>query len=760
MSKKSITKNLLKVTVAGVTALQLATIASPAVTVFAETPKAEATKPADKGQTKETTLPDGSKQTRRVEKIPFNTKYTTDDNLEFGKEKEIQPGIEGEKEYITTVKPGTKEVIGRGQGTIAFTTKAPVGTVNENQIDPLTTVHVMDYSSSYAGKLKDSLRLSKKIIEANNNPDSKHIFQTYPQNYNATYAANVGDNIGGWGVSSKLMTKQEALSLIDKLLAINAPSEKNPTFNSYDQYFDGVAKAFGNLRYTDANAETNKNGYKMVPFEDIVNKLVKPTDTVSVIQYTDGWMDGKDGNGRFTPGTEEEIDKTFADWAKKRAKTFMSVINRNKVTEEDTNSDQSLTQMRAVGHPNIYDLTGKDPKVAETEIIKQFLETATVKSKAVKGENQTAHVVIGGNGIKVTKATLKGAQTKELPIKDGKVDYSEKLADGSYTVEFQVEGNGTASASVTVAGKPTDMKQVAVKSTAGTADKTTNEEKVVKEPQDRIIAKGTKGAVTEKETEKVPFETKYIEDDNLEEGKEEVRQEGFEGENEIIKVYVTKNGQKVGEPQVNKSEVKKPQDKIIAKGTKGSVTEKETEKIPFETEYIEDDNLEFGKEEVRQEGIEGEKEFTKVYTTIKGKKTGEPKVTEAITKEAQKRIIAKGTKGAVSEKETEKIPFETEYIEDPNLEYGKEEVRQEGVEGEKEITKTFATKNGEKVGEPQVTEKTTKEPQKRIIAKGTKKELPKKELPKTSDASPVVSALAGLGFIGSGIGAFFKRKKK
>ena len=45
--------------------------------------------------------------------------------------------------------------------------KAPVTTNTANEFEPLTTVHVYDYSSSYAGKVKDSLRLSKKIIEAN-----------------------------------------------------------------------------------------------------------------------------------------------------------------------------------------------------------------------------------------------------------------------------------------------------------------------------------------------------------------------------------------------------------------------------------------------------------------------------------------------------------------------------------------------------------------------------------------------------------------
>ena len=162
----------------------------------------------------------------------------------------------------------------------------------------------------------------------------------------------------------------------------------------------------------------------MKPYEDIIEDLTKPTDTISVIQYTDGWMSGGT-NGKLDGGTPEDIDVTFAEWAKKRAKTFMSVLNRNQVTEEDTNSMRSTEQMKAVGHPNIYDMTGKDPEVAEKEIIKQFMETATVKTKTTKGENQTVKVMIGGNGVTVTKAVLKGTTTKELAIKDGKVDFSE-----------------------------------------------------------------------------------------------------------------------------------------------------------------------------------------------------------------------------------------------------------------------------------------------------------------------------------------------
>lgn len=336
---------------------------------------------------------------------------------------------------------GVAAVEGKASGTLSVTTKAPVTTNTENQIEPLTTVHVYDYSSSYAGKVKNSLLLSKKIIEANKNPDSRHILQLYPDNYGQTsyHASTVKEVKDTVGLSSTLLTKQEALEIIDNLLKIKAPTEKDTEFHEYGSYFAALANALGSHRYLDESDGSN------VPFEEIAEKLTKPTDTVSVIQYTDGWMNG---------GKVEEMDRSFAEWAKKRAKTFMSVINRNQVTENDTNSDRSEKQMQELGHPNIYIMDGKDPATVDAEVIKQFMETATVQVKSTKGEDQLVTVSIKGtNTAKVTKATLKGSTNKDLPIKDGKVDFSEKLPDGTWTVDYELSGDGDVTVTATVAGK-------------------------------------------------------------------------------------------------------------------------------------------------------------------------------------------------------------------------------------------------------------------------------------------------------------------
>ena len=370
------------------------------------------------------------------------------------KQKEFTPEI---KTTENTVENGVDKT---GSNELNFSAKAPTNTSKTNEIEPLTTTHIYDTSVSYAGKLRASLMQSRKIIEANTNPQSKHILQTYAVNFTDSYVA-VGVNDentlkNNYGVSSLLLTKEQALGLIDKLMAIKHPSEKGSPFQNEGDYYIAVAKAFGELGY-----KTDTPGTK-VPFEEIVTKLTKPTDTISVIQYTDGWGEGR-----------EEMDPTFANWAKERAKTFMTVVNRNKVTDKDTNSNESINQMKKLGHPNIYDATGKDPKVVDAEVLKQFMETATEKVKVTKGEDQTAKITIGGAGIEVTKASLKGKNvSKDLPIKDGKVDFTEKLPDGDYTISYNYTGVGTVTASVSLDGKEAAKKMDSLKNEGGavTAD--------------------------------------------------------------------------------------------------------------------------------------------------------------------------------------------------------------------------------------------------------------------------------------------------
>ena len=70
------------------------------------------------------------------------------------------------------------------------------------------------------------------------------------------------------------------------------------------------------------------------------------------------------------------------------------------------------------------------------------------------------------------------------------------------------------------------------------------------------------------------------------------------------------------------------------------------EKIPFDTKYQDDPELETGQEKVITEGVEGEKTITSTYVTQKGKRVGEPTIKEEVTKEKIDKVIARGTKGS------------------------------------------------------------------------------------------------------------------
>lgn len=72
-----------------------------------------------------------------------------------------------------------------------------------------------------------------------------------------------------------------------------------------------------------------------------------------------------------------------------------------------------------------------------------------------------------------------------------------------------------------------------------------------------------------------------------------------------------------------------------------------------------------------------------------------------------------------TEKVTERLPFETEYQDDPEMEWGKEETIQEGKDGKRTKTYEVTFWDGEEVARELIATE-TEPPQKKIIKRGTK----------------------------------------
>ena len=236
---------------------------------------------------------------------------------------------------------------------------------------------------------------------------------------------------------SRLMSKQELLDVLDKV-----KPNKNNNF-MVGSWFIELSKA--KLMYDFQGKKQSQE------FEDLFDKVRDKNATAVVVQLTDDWK-----------MQDETFDGSILEWASKNAKTLLSVIYGG----ADSRANKSMIQ---AGHPNIYLAEPNGSLIPNEERSKKLAEqiASTTVEKVTKGEAQTVKVTVGGNGVTVTKATLKGATTKDLVVKDGKVDFSEKLADGSYTLEFEATGNGTVTAVVNIDGKEAGKKAVEIKSTAG-----------------------------------------------------------------------------------------------------------------------------------------------------------------------------------------------------------------------------------------------------------------------------------------------------
>ncbi|MGQ7338462.1 ZmpA/ZmpB/ZmpC family metallo-endopeptidase [Streptococcus suis] len=185
-------------------------------------------------------------------------------------------------------------------------------------------------------------------------------------------------------------------------------------------------------------------------------------------------------------------------------------------------------------------------------------------------------------------------------------------------------------------------------------------ETVTTQPVTQVVARGTKtvtstpveGKETVTETVEIPFETKTTDSSDLYVGEEKVVTEGKNGSKEITTTYQTVKGVRQANPTVTEKVTQEPTTKEVLKGTKpieGTESETETVDIAFETEYVDDPTLLEGKTKVVTTGVNGSKTVTTTYKTIKGVRQENPTVTEEITKQPVKQVIARGTK-------VEKVP--------------------------------------------------------------------------------------------------------
>ena len=284
----------------------------------------------------------------------------------------------------------------------------------------------------------------------------------------------------------------------------------------------------------------------------------------------------------------------------------------------------------------------------EESLVEIPFETVTIPD-ANLAEGQTRIVAAGVNGQRriVTKVSLVNGQEVREVIEDQVVQnpVSQVIAVGTKK-EVQPAPTPVPQAEPTHQVAKEEGKEGQALTQPELSEY--HEAKSVQEvnPEYKVTT-GTVEKSTESEldftTEVVPDDTKYV-------GDEVVENPGAKGVQVTKTTYETVEGVETDKVLPTTTEVKTPAvSKVVKKGIKpveGTKVETREEVIPFATKTEDDDTLKRGTTKVAQEGVNGKKQITETYKTIRGEKTNDaPKVVEEVILRPQDKIIKNGTKG-------------------------------------------------------------------------------------------------------------------
>ena len=611
----------------------------------------------------------GTHEAKKTQVIEYETEYVVDETLEPGTTEVEQEGSLGE-ETITVTHTIVNGEITKSEEGDPVQTKAPVNRIVK--VGPAKTDGTHEYTNKIPYEVE--IRINPELKKGETNTIQKG--EAGEEKYTLTI-----ENSEVTKTTDPVITKEAKPEIIEV----------------------GSEDYTGEFEYVDK---------EVIPFETEVkiNPNLAPNEIKEITPGENGSMERK-VTQKYTNGEKGEL-----------------------VVGEYVTTKESITRVIEVGSKT--DGQYKDTETIPFEIevkIDPSLKKGEWKYAEIDGVQQT-----GKNGTRERMITIVNSRvTEESEFKTttepknavilvGNEDFTgEVIHTEDFDIPFEVEVRysddlpaGTSKeVQKGVKGSYTIEYKQAIKN--GSIDGEMTKTEISRtEPVKHIIEVGRKVETPDNNYSKdVQVEIEYVYDDTKDKG---VVETGELIPGKVETKVVNKYNPETGEIEPVTEEVVTPAKQKIIVGTKdlsGTYEYEVTTEMPFEVEVLEDDTLEKGRSEVEQEGKPGSKTTKYEQNIINGKPDGEAKVLkETIIEEPTKHIIHVGTKSVEGKVilETE-IPFEVEIIEDPELEAGKTETRQEGKVGKKVTTVTIDN-NQEQSREETI----EKDPVKKIVAVGTK----------------------------------------
>ncbi|CEW48793.1 ZmpA/ZmpB/ZmpC family metallo-endopeptidase [Streptococcus pneumoniae] len=288
--------------------------------------------------------------------------------------------------------------------------------------------------------------------------------------------------------------------------------------------------------------------------------------------------------------------------------------------------------LKTLGLDTVLEETSAKP--GEVTVVEVETPQSTTNQEQARTENQV---------VETEEAPKEEApRTEESPKEEPKSEV--KPTDDTLPKVEEGKEDSAEPAPVEEVGGEVESKpeeKVAVKPESQPSDKPAEESKVEQAGEPVAPRKDEQAPVEPENQPEAPEEEKAVE----ETPKQEESTPDTKAEETVEPKEETVN-QSVEQPKVETPAVEKQTEPTEEPKVEGTTVETREEVIPFETKEQEDDTLKRGTRQVVQKGVEGKKQITETYKTIRGEKTNEaPIVKETVIEQPQDEIIKKGTKG-------------------------------------------------------------------------------------------------------------------
>ena len=330
-----------------------------------------------------------------------------------------------------------------------ITIKEIHGTVTEHK--PIDLLLIWDGSVSFDRLIDKSLGDIKTLLSKLSDDDTVQ-FSFYDENTENSYTSLYSSTISSkeyphYSFTTIKMKPSVALRIINDIISVRSSDEI--VFNNITQYFVNRSRVLGllsepALQYSNNDSLRDKNGRVFSffggdssigkPFEEIYARDTRSNATKAIIQFTDNWA------------SDEKIDTSIVEWAKKNVKTFMSVVYR--ISEDEPL--YSANSMRAAGHPNVYvPGYGASDEDRQSKLIKTIEETALESKDVVTGSSRTEKIIrdavnevihIGTGEITTKKNDAIEAIKREAETKKGQINSANISEADRKTLIAKVEG--------------------------------------------------------------------------------------------------------------------------------------------------------------------------------------------------------------------------------------------------------------------------------------------------------------------------------